>query len=269
MKSHGGPTSAASATFNLGVQFWTSRGIAVLDVNYGGSTGYGRAYRQPPRRAVGRRRRGRLHAAAPWPSPPRERSTPAPASSPGAAPGATPPSAPSPSATPSAPAAATTASATWRRLATDTHKFESRYLDRLVGPYPARRDLYLERSPIHHVDRLACPVIFFQGLEDAIVPPSQAETMVAALRARGLPVAYLAFPGEQHGFRRAEHIARALDAELYFYARICDFPLAGDVEPLPDREPARRPPPDAVPPGRSAAAPPRSRYSTPSESPVR
>lgn len=232
VKSHGGPTSATSATFNLGVQYWTSRGIAVLDVNYGGSTGYGRAYR---RRLNGRWgivdvedcTQGALALAARGQVDPRRLLI-----SGGSAGGYT-----------------TLCALTFRdafraggsyygvsdleTLATDTHKFESRYLDRLIGPYPARRDRYLERSPIHHVDRLARPVVFFQGLEDAIVPPAQAETMVAALRARGLPVAYLPFPGEQHGFRQAEHIARALDAELSFYGRICDFPLGGDVEPLP------------------------------------
>src|SRR5436309_15590447 len=117
-------------------------------------------------------------------------------------------------------------------LAQDTHKFESRYLDGLVGPYPERRDLYIERSPIHHVDLLSRPVIFFQGLEDKIVPPNQAEAMVAALREKGIPVAYLPFEGEQHGFRKAENIKRALDAELYFYSRIFGFEPADPLEPV-------------------------------------
>jgi dipeptidyl aminopeptidase/acylaminoacyl peptidase len=117
-------------------------------------------------------------------------------------------------------------------LVRDTHKFESRYLDRLVGPYPERRDLYRERSPIHFADRLSCPMIFFQGLDDPVVPPNQAEAMVAALHAKGLPVAYLAFPGEQHGFRQAESIRRALEAELYFYSRVFGFELADPVEPV-------------------------------------
>jgi dipeptidyl aminopeptidase/acylaminoacyl peptidase len=117
-------------------------------------------------------------------------------------------------------------------LAQETHKFESRYLESLVGPYPAQRDRYLARSPIHAVDRLACPVIFFQGLEDKVVPPNQAERMVDALRAKGLPVAYVPFEGEQHGFRRAENIKRALDAELYFYSRVFGFDLADSVEPV-------------------------------------
>ncbi|HEY90150.1 MAG TPA: S9 family peptidase, partial [Thermoflexia bacterium] len=117
-------------------------------------------------------------------------------------------------------------------LAQDTHKFESRYLDRLVGPYPERKDIYEERSPLHFTEQLSCPVIFFQGLEDQVVPPCQAEQMVAALESKGVPVAYLPFEGEQHGFRRAENIKRALDAELYFYSRVFNFPLAEPVEPV-------------------------------------
>jgi dipeptidyl aminopeptidase/acylaminoacyl peptidase len=118
-------------------------------------------------------------------------------------------------------------------LAEETHKFESRYLDQLIGPYPARRDLYYERSPIHFTERLNRPTIFFQGLDDPVVPPNQAERMVEALREKGVPVAYVAFEGEQHGFRRAENIKRALDGELYFYSRIFGFELADPVEPVP------------------------------------
>ena len=117
-------------------------------------------------------------------------------------------------------------------LAKDTHKFESRYLDGLIGPYPAAMDLYRARSPIHHVDRLSCPVIFFQGLEDAVVPPSQAEMMVEALRAKGLPVAYLTFAGEQHGFRQAATIEAVLRAELSFYGRIFGFTPADGMPDL-------------------------------------
>jgi dipeptidyl aminopeptidase/acylaminoacyl peptidase len=105
-------------------------------------------------------------------------------------------------------------------LLRDTHKFESRYLDGLVGPYPEMKARYRERSPIHHTDQLSCPVIFFQGLEDRVVPPAQAEAMVAALARRGLPHAYVPFEGEQHGFRRAENMAAALDGEWVFYARV-------------------------------------------------
>jgi dipeptidyl aminopeptidase/acylaminoacyl peptidase len=114
----------------------------------------------------------------------------------------------------------------------DTHKFESRYLDGLIGPYPDRRDLYVARSPIHHVERLSCPVIFLQGLDDRVVPPNQAEMMVDALRRKGVPVAYLAFEGEQHGFRRAETVKRALEGELSFYGRIFGFTPADAIEPV-------------------------------------
>jgi dipeptidyl aminopeptidase/acylaminoacyl peptidase len=103
-------------------------------------------------------------------------------------------------------------------LARDTHKFESRYLDWLIGPYPHDEALYRERSPLYHAERLSRPVIFFQGDEDAVVPPNQTEAMVEALRRRGTPVSYFLFSGEQHGFRSAANIQRALDAELYFYA---------------------------------------------------
>lgn len=229
--SHGGPTAATSATLDLEVQYWTSRGIALLDVNYGGSSGYGRAYRERLKGQWGvvdvddcvngaryLVERGEVDG---------ERL----AITGGSAGGYT-----------------TLCALTFRRvfragasrygigdleaLARDTHKFESRYLDSLIGPYPERRDLYRERSPIHFADQLSCPVIFFQGLEDEVVPPSQAESMVQALRAKGLPVAYIAFEGEQHGFRRAESIKRALDAELYFYSRVFGFRLADAVEPV-------------------------------------
>jgi dipeptidyl aminopeptidase/acylaminoacyl peptidase len=117
-------------------------------------------------------------------------------------------------------------------FARDTHKFESRYTDRLIAPYPARRDIYEARSPIHAVERLACPVILFQGLEDKVVPPNQAEMVVEALRSKGIPVAYLPFEGEQHGFRRAKNIKRALEAELYFYSKIFGFEPAEPIEPV-------------------------------------
>ena len=117
-------------------------------------------------------------------------------------------------------------------LAEDTHKFESRYLDRLIGPYPAAANIYRERSPINYVDRLSAPVIFLQGLEDKIVPPNQAEMMVSALKNKGVPVSYIGFPGEQHGFRRSETLKRALDVELYFYAYVFGFNLPETIEPI-------------------------------------
>jgi dipeptidyl aminopeptidase/acylaminoacyl peptidase len=231
VKSHGGPTSAATTTLALGIQYWTSRGIGVLDVNYGGSTGYGREYRRRLNdrwgivdvddcaNGAGYLVEGKLADGQ------RLMITG------GSAGGYT-----------------TLCALTFRdrfkagashygvsdceALAKETHKFESRYLDRLIGPYPERADLYRERSPVHHVDRLSCPVIFFQGLEDKVVLPNQAEMMVEALRAKGLPVAYVPFEGEQHGFRRAENIKRALDGEIYFYSRIFGFDLADNVEPV-------------------------------------
>jgi len=114
----------------------------------------------------------------------------------------------------------------------DTHKFERQYEHTLVGPWPEAEELYRARSPINSVDRLSCPVILLQGAEDEVVPPSQAEIMVEALRSKGLPYAYLLFEGEQHGFRMAEHIERALEAELYFYAAVFGFELGDPVEPI-------------------------------------
>jgi dipeptidyl aminopeptidase/acylaminoacyl peptidase len=217
VKCHGGPTAAASSSLNLGIQYWTSRGIAVLDVNYGGSTGFGRAYRERldsnwgivdvddcvsgARYLAGQ---GLVDA---------QRTV----ITGGSAGGYT-----------------VLAALTFRDyfrggashygvsdlavLARDTHKFESRYLDSLIGPYPEKEAVYRERSPICSADRVSAPVIFFQGDEDKVVLPNQTELMVDALRNKGTPVGYLLFSGEQHGFRKAENIKRALDAELYFYA---------------------------------------------------
>jgi dipeptidyl aminopeptidase/acylaminoacyl peptidase len=230
--SHGGPTAATSTALDPGVQYWTSRGIAVLDVNYGGSTGYGREYRRRldgawgvvdvkdcANGAVYLAERGlvdggRLMITG------------------GSAGGYTTLCALAFTDTFAAGASHFGISDV-EALAKETHKFESRYLDRLVGPYPERADLYRERSPIHSTKRLSCPVIFFQGLEDEVVPPNQAETMFAALRDKGLPVCYVPFEGEQHGFRRAENIRRALDGELYFYSRVFGFDLAEPVDPVP------------------------------------
>ncbi len=117
-------------------------------------------------------------------------------------------------------------------LTADTHKFESRYLDTLIAPYPERRDLYVARSPLHHLDGLDRPVIFFQGLEDKVVPPNQAEILFDALRARGVSTAYVPFEGEQHGFRKAENICRALEGELYFFSRVFGFRPADPIPPV-------------------------------------
>ena len=223
--THGGPTAATSAGLHVGIQFWTTRGIAVLDVNYGGSTGYGRAYRE---RLDGKWgvvdvddcANGALHLAREG-RVDRERL----AITGGSAGGYT-------------TLCALTFTDVFKAgashygvsdceaLAKDTHKFESRYLDRLIGPYPAARELYRERSPIHFAERMSAPVIFFQGLEDKIVPPDQAEMMVAALERKGIRVKYVPFEGEQHGFRQAANIKRALDEELAFFADVFGFEVA-------------------------------------------
>jgi dipeptidyl aminopeptidase/acylaminoacyl peptidase len=229
--SHGGPTAESTPELDLGIQFFTSRGFGVADVNYGGSTGYGRAYRErlrgewgvvdvqdcvnAARFLVGRGDADgdRLLITG------------------GSAGGYT-----------------TLGALVWtdvfaagasyygvadlEALVADTHKFEVRYLESLVGPLPEARQRFRERSPIHAFDRISCPVIVLQGLEDEVVPPSQAEMMVEGLRAKGLPYAYLAFEGEQHGFRRAETIRRALEAELSFYAQILGFEPGDPIEPV-------------------------------------
>ncbi|ANV91628.1 S9 family peptidase [Picosynechococcus sp. PCC 8807] len=231
VKSHGGPTAMAAASLNLRIQYWTSRGFAFVDVNYGGSTGYGREYHQRLDGnwgivdvqdcvnvakylvAKGLADGEKLAIAG------------------GSAGGYT-----------------TLAALTFHDvfkagasyygisdlevLATDTHKFEARYLDRLIGKYPAEKEKYIRRSPIHFTEKLACPVIFFQGLEDKVVPPNQAEMMVEAIKTKGLPVAYVPFEGEQHGFRQAENIKKALDSEFYFYSQIFDFTPADPLEPV-------------------------------------
>jgi dipeptidyl aminopeptidase/acylaminoacyl peptidase len=228
VKSHGGPTSAAVPVLNPSIQYWTSRGFAVVDVNYGGSTGYGRAYRDRLRGQWGVVdvedcvNAARYLASEGRVDPDRM------AISGGSAGGFT-----------------TLCALTFHdvfaagashygigdleALARDTHKFEARYLDNLIGPYPERADLYRERSPIHSSERLSCPVIFFQGLQDRVVPPNQAEAMVAALSRHGIRHAHVTFPDEQHGFRRAENIRTALEGELYFYGRIFGFDV--DVSP--------------------------------------
>ena len=229
--SHGGPTSAANASLDLRKQFWTSRGFAVLDVNYGGSSGFGTVYRRRLNdnwgvvdvddcinganylAGQGLADADRLIIRG------------------------------------SSAGGFTTLLALTTRdifsagasyygissldgLMRDTHKFESRYLDTMVGRFPEHEERYRERSPINHIDSLSAPMIVLQGLDDEIVPPNQAELMVNALREKGLPVAYLTFEGEQHGFRQAANIRRALEAELYFYSRVFGFALADDIEPV-------------------------------------
>ncbi len=228
VKSHGGPTAQATSGLDLRIQYWTSRGFAVVDVNYGGSTGYGRAYRErlagrwgivdvedciaAARSLVGEGRVDGEKLSITG----------------GSAGGYT-------------TLCALTFHDVFRAgashygigdleaLVRDTHKFEARYLDKLVGPYPEAQQVYRDRSPIHFSERLNCPVIFFQGLEDRVVPPSQAEQMVEALGRHGISHAYVPFEGEQHGFRQARNIATALDGELFFYSRVFGF----DVERKP------------------------------------
>ncbi len=228
---HGGPTSHSGSALRLGTQYWTSRGFAVIDVNYGGSTGFGRAYRELLKGEwgivdvedciaaashladVGRVDAARLAIRG------------------GSAGGFT-------------VLAALEQSkifgagtnlfgvADLSALAADTHKFESRYLDGLIGPYPERSDLYNERSPINHTDKLSSPLLVLQGLEDEIVPPSQSEAIVAAVAAKGIPHAYVAFEGEQHGFRQAANIIRSYEVELWFYGRVFGFEPADDIAPV-------------------------------------
>ena len=231
VKSHGGPTSAAERVYDTGVQYWTSRGFAVVDVNYGGSTGYGRAYRESLRDRWGIVDVEDCAAAAEALAARGEVDARQLLIRGGSAGGYTTLAALAFKDT-FAAGASHYGVADLSALARDTHKFESRYLDRLVGPYPERSDLYEERSPLSARDGFSCPVIFFQGAEDRIVPPNQAESMVEALRARGVPVAYLLFEGEQHGFRRAGNIVRALEAELSFYGQVLGFEPAGPIEPV-------------------------------------
>lgn len=231
VQSHGGPTSHSPPAFDSEFLFWTSRGIGVVDVNYRGSSGYGRPYRQRLRGGWGVIDTDDCIAAARHLAATGEVDGERLAIRGGSAGGY---------ATLCALVFhddfATGASyygvADTETLAQDTHKFESRYLDGLIGPYPEQKDLYYERSPIHFVERLRVPVILFQGLEDEVVPPNQAETMVAALRKNGIPHAYLAFEGESHGFRRSETEIRCLEAELYFYGRILGFEPADELEPV-------------------------------------
>ena len=228
---HGGPTSYAGSSMKLGIQYWTSRGFAVVDVNYGGSSGFGREYRERLNGTWGIVDVEDCINAARFLA---ERGDVDPhrmAIRGGSAGGFT-----------------TLAALVFHRvfaagashygvadltaLATDTHKFEARYLDRLIGPYPEAAEIYRQRSPIHFADRLACPVILFQGMEDKVVPPNQAETFVNALRAQKLPYAYVQFPNEGHGFRQAPNIQRAAEAELYFYSRVFGFTPAETITPV-------------------------------------
>ena len=229
--SHGGPTGATSNTLSLNLQYWTSRGFAVLDVNYGGSTGYGRAYRERLNNRWGIVDVEDCINGAKFLVDQGQVDSNRIAIKGGSAGGYT-----------------TLCALTYHdffkagasyygigdleALATDTHKFESRYLDGLVGKYPEEMETYRHRSPIHAIDLLNCPIIIFQGLDDKVVPPNQAEAMIRALKSKGIPVAYVPFDGEGHGFRKSQNIKRALDAELYFYGCVFGFKPADSLIPV-------------------------------------
>lgn len=229
---HGGPTSGSSPYLRLEIQYWTSRGFAVVDVNYGGSTGYGRAYRERLKGQWGVVDWADCVNAANYLGEAGKADGKRSAIRGSSAGGYTTLCSLVFSDT-FAAGASYYGIAELTSLARETHKFESHYLESLIGPYPEAADLYRERSPIHFVDRLSCPVILFQGSEDAVVPPSQADQMVRALRNRRLPIAYLLFEGEQHGFRQAENIGRAIEAELYFYSRVFGFQPADEIGAVP------------------------------------
>jgi dipeptidyl aminopeptidase/acylaminoacyl peptidase len=216
---------------NYGIQFWTSRGFAVLDVNYGGSSGYGRKYRMRLNGNWGVVDVDDCCNGALWLARQGLVDRSRLAVRGGSAGGYT-----------------TLAALVFKKvfragasyygvsdlegLATDTHKFESHYLDNLIGPYPASKGLYLSRSPIHHLQELTTPIILFQGDEDKVVPPAQSEMMFEAVRDKGIPVAYLHFAGEQHGFRKAESIKRSYESEYYFYSKIFKFELVEEIDPV-------------------------------------
>ncbi len=232
--AHGGPTAAVPRALRLPVRFWTSRGFAVVEVDYRGSTGYGREYRQALDGQWGIADVEDCVAVARTLSQRGDVDPDRLCIRGGSAGGYT-----VLCALVFHDVFAVGAShygiADLEALATDTHKFESRYLDRLVGPYPAARDVYVARSPIHHTERLATPTIVLQGLDDRVVPPNQAEVLVAALAAKHVPHAYVAFAGEGHGFRQAPNMIAALEAELSFYGQMLGFEPADPLTPVPVR----------------------------------
>lgn len=229
--SHGGPTANSSNGFNMAIQYWTSRGFAIVDVNYSGSTGYGRKYRERLKGEWGIRDVHDCSKAAQYLSASGLADQNKLIIKGGSAGGYT-------------TLAALTfwdvfkAGASYygvgdlTSLAEDTHKFESHYMDSLVGPYPEAKQRYLERSPLNYAHKLDCPVIFLQGADDKVVPPNQAESMVTALKQNGIPVAYLLFEGEAHGFRQASTVIKAIESEYYFYAKVFDIEVGESLEPV-------------------------------------
>ena len=228
---HGGPTGMTDASLDLRKQYWTSRGFAIVDVNYSGSTGYGRNYRDRLKGEWGVRDVEDVCDAANYLADKGLVDKCRLVIKGSSAGGYT-------------VLAALTFHNTFscgasyygisnlESLIADTHKFESRYTDRLIGSFPEQKQLYYDRSPINFVDRLSCPVIFFQGMEDRVVPASQAEKMVEALKNKGIAVCYVSFENEQHGFRHASTIKAALDSELYFYSVILGFKPAENVKKI-------------------------------------
>lgn len=246
VRAHGGPTAAATTALDPRVQFWVSQGWAVVDVNYGGSTGYGRAYRNRLRGSCGVGDADDCITVARWLAGAGTVDADRMAITGGSAGGhivlmsITRPDSPFGSAASYYGIADTIA------LTLTSHKFEAHYFDLLIAPLSGHHDLYRERAPLHHVANVRCPVILFQGLEDTIVPPDQAEAMAAAMRDHGVPHALITFPDEGHGFRRAENIRRALMAEYTFHCRVLGVPVVGHPEPFDmvasdKAEPSRRP----------------------------
>lgn len=229
---HGGPTGSSSSVLDLAVQFWTSRGFAVVAVDYGGSTGYGREYRERLTGGWGIVDVADCVAAARFLADAGAVDGGRMVIRGGSAGGYTALCALVFHPGVFAAAASYYGVADAEALARETHKFESRYLDKLIGPYPERADVYRARSPIHFTDRLSCPVILFQGMQDEVVPPAQAEAMAASLDAKGLPYAYITFEDEQHGIRKAENVRRALEAELFFYGSVLGFSPADELQPI-------------------------------------
>jgi dipeptidyl aminopeptidase/acylaminoacyl peptidase len=231
---HGGPTAAARPVLQMAIQFWTTRGFAVVDVNYGGSIGFGREYRERLQGTWGITDVDDCIAAAEWLAAEGRVDGQRMCIRGGSAGGFTTLAALTRAETPFAVGCNMFGVADLGALARETHKLESHYLDGLVAPYPDGRDVYDERSPINHVDRLSRPLLVLQGADDEVVPKEQSRMIVEALRAKRMPVAYLEFPGEQHGFRLAKNIRTALDSELSFYAQVLGFELPPDegIEPV-------------------------------------
>lgn len=228
---HGGPTSHSSPALSLRVQYWTSRGFAVVDVNYGGSSGYGTDYRNLLNRRWGVVDVEDVIAAAKYLAD-TGRVDPARMTIRGGSAGGFTVLAALEQSDIFAAGTSLYGVADLTLLATDTHKFESRYLDKMIGPWPDDEATYVERSPINHTDQLNCPLLVMQGSEDEVVPPNQSEAIVAAVAAKGLPHAYVLFEGEQHGFRQAPNVIRSYEAELWFYAYVFNFNPADHIEPL-------------------------------------